>query len=161
MILSYLLVCLYATLCGGFWKTENKFWWALKLAVYKSGTGTRGQGHRDACVRTWDLGTRDEGLEDVKVWDMGTCGTGTQGRQIQGSRGRGVWIIIAKIRGKCDISHFPCEYVLVKATHPALLSWVPPCLFTKQKLGKDPLHWRKWNRCPRLLADVILEPKVG
>ena len=58
--------------------------------MYKSGTGTRGRGHRDACVRTWDLGTRDEGLENVKVWDMGTCGTGMQGRQIKGSRGRGV-----------------------------------------------------------------------
>ena len=44
-------------------------------AVYKSGTGTRGRGHRDACVGTWDLGTRDEGLGDVKY--------GTRGRQIQ------------------------------------------------------------------------------
>ena len=35
-------------------------------AVYKSGTGTRGRGDRDACVGTWDLGTRDEGLEDIK-----------------------------------------------------------------------------------------------
>ena len=26
-------------------------------AVYKSGTGTRGRGHRDACVGTWDVGT--------------------------------------------------------------------------------------------------------
>ena len=25
-------------------------------AMYKSGTGTRGQGHPDACVRTWVLG---------------------------------------------------------------------------------------------------------
>ena len=33
-----------------------------QAAVYKSGTGTRGQGHRDACVGTWDVGTRDEGL---------------------------------------------------------------------------------------------------
>ena len=24
-------------------------------AVYKSGTGTRGRGHRDACVGTWDI----------------------------------------------------------------------------------------------------------
>ena len=44
-------------------------------AVYKSGTGTRGRGHRDACVGTWDLGTRDEGLKDIKY--------GTRGRQIQ------------------------------------------------------------------------------
>ena len=42
----------------------------LAPAVYKSGTGTRGQGHGDACVGTWDLGTR--------------------GRQKQGRRGRGM-----------------------------------------------------------------------
>ena len=46
-------------------------------AVYKSGTGTRGRGHRDACVGTWDLGTRDEGLEDIKY--------GTRGRQNRGA----------------------------------------------------------------------------
>ena len=51
-------------------------------AVYKSGTGTRVQGHGDACVGTWDLGTRDEGLEDIKY--------GTRGRQKQGRRGRGM-----------------------------------------------------------------------
>ena len=50
----------------------------LCWAVYKSGTGTRGRGHRDACVGTWDLGTRDEGLEDIKY--------GTRGRV---RRGRG------------------------------------------------------------------------
>ena len=60
------------------------------LAVYKSGTGTRGQGLRDACVGTWDLGTRDEGLEGHQVWDAGTCGTGTRGRQTQGLRGHGM-----------------------------------------------------------------------
>ena len=41
--------------------------------MYKSGTGTRGRGHRDACVGTWDLGTRDGGLEDIKY---GTRGRG-------------------------------------------------------------------------------------
>ena len=30
-------------------------------------------------------------------------------------------MIIAKVRGKCNISHFPREYVLVNATHPTLL----------------------------------------
>ena len=55
-------------------ETENR----IKLAVYKSGTGTRGRGHRDACVGTWDLGTRDKGLEDIKY--------GTRGRV---ERGRG------------------------------------------------------------------------
>ena len=41
-----------------------------------------GRGPRDACVGTWDLGTRDEGLEDIKY--------GTRGRQKQGCRGRGM-----------------------------------------------------------------------
>ena len=45
-------------------------------AVYKSGTGTRGWGHRDACVGTWDLGTRDEGLEDIKYGTRGRVGRG-------------------------------------------------------------------------------------
>ena len=39
----------------------------------------------------------------------------------------------------CDTSHFRREYVLVKATNPAHLT-VPPRLFMKRKLGKDPVH---------------------
>ena len=59
----------------------------FKLAVYKSGMGTRERGHQDACVGTWDvgtwdLGTRDEGLEDIKY--------GMRGRVGQGRRGRGM-----------------------------------------------------------------------
>ena len=42
--------------------------------MYKSGTGTRG--HRDTCVRTWVLGTRDEGLEDIKYGTRGLVGQG-------------------------------------------------------------------------------------
>ena len=59
-----------------------------KLAVYKSGTGTRGRGHWDACVGTWDLGTRGHLVWDAgrmgrgDVWDAGTCGTGTRGCQM-------------------------------------------------------------------------------
>ena len=49
--------------------------WSLGcLAVYKSGSGTRGRGHRDACVGTWDLGTRDEGIEDIKYGTRGRVG---------------------------------------------------------------------------------------
>ena len=48
----------------------------LCWAVYKSGTGTRGRGHRDACVGTGDLGTRDEGLEDIKYGTRGRVGRG-------------------------------------------------------------------------------------
>ena len=45
-------------------------------AVYKSGTGTMERGHRDACVGTWDLGTPDEGLEDIKYGTRGRVGRG-------------------------------------------------------------------------------------
>ena len=64
--------------------------------MYKSGTVTRGRGHRDARQGTWGH----------HVWDAGTCRMGTQGRQKQGRRGRGMWMIIAKVGGKCDISFF-------------------------------------------------------
>ena len=47
-----------------------------KWAVYKSGTETRGRGHRDACVGTCDSGTRDEGLEDIKYVTRGRVGRG-------------------------------------------------------------------------------------
>ena len=76
---------------------------------------------------TWGRETRDLGTSSMgrgDVWD-GVAGT---------------IMIIEKVGGKCDISHFPREYVLVKATYPALLKRVPPCLFTKQTLGEDPLH---------------------
>ena len=64
--------------------------------MYKSGTGTRGRGHRDECVGTWDLGLGTWGREtgdlrtssmgrgevwDGEVWDgdAGTSNTWTQG----------------------------------------------------------------------------------
>ena len=43
-------------------------------AVYKSGMGTMGREHRDAIVGTWDLGTRDDGLEDIKYGTRGRVG---------------------------------------------------------------------------------------
>ena len=51
----------------------------LIRVVYKSGTGTRGRGHRDACVWTWgretrDLSTSSMGREDV--WDEDAGGGG-------------------------------------------------------------------------------------
>ena len=46
------------------------------MAVYKSGTGTRGWGHRDTYVGTWDLGMQDEGLEDIKYGTRGRVGRG-------------------------------------------------------------------------------------
>ena len=66
----------------------------MTRAVYESRTGTRGRGHRDACVGTWNLGTRDEGLEDIKYGTRGRVGrgrrtlnTGMRERQIQGRGG--------------------------------------------------------------------------
>ena len=56
---------------------------------------------------TGDLGTSSMGRGDVWDGDAGTI------------------IIIEKVGGKCDISHFSREYVLVKATYPALLNRVP------------------------------------
>ena len=52
--------------------------------MYKSGTGTRGRERGDACVGTWDLGTRDlrtssMGRGDVWDGDSGMSKTGTQG----------------------------------------------------------------------------------
>ena len=44
-------------------------------AVYKTGTVTRGRGHWDACVETWDA---RRGTWGHQVWDAWTCGTGTR-----------------------------------------------------------------------------------
>ena len=77
-----------------------------KTAVYKSGTGTRGRGHRDACVGTWDLGTRDEGLEDIKYGTRGRMGRGREDVKYRDAGDAG---LSQKLGGKCHISHFPRE----------------------------------------------------
>ena len=59
--------------------------------MYKTGTGTIGLGHWDACVGTWDVGTRGEGRGDVWAGDAGTSNIGDAG---------------SKVGGKCDISFF-------------------------------------------------------
>ena len=85
-------------------------------AVYKSGTGTRGRGHGDACVGTWGRETRD-------------LGTSSMGRGDVWDGDAGAIMIIEKVGGKCDKSHFPREYVLVKATYPApLIGFLHACL---------------------------------
>ena len=50
--------------------------WRASMAAYKSGTGTRGRGHRDACGGSWDVGTPDEGLEDIKYGTRERVGRG-------------------------------------------------------------------------------------
>ena len=100
--------------------------------MYKTATGTGRLGPWGACVRTCDSGTRDEGLRDIKYGTRGRVGRG-RGRSNTGTRD------VNDYCDKCDFSHFPREYVLVKAARPTLLT-VSPCLFTKQRLGEDPLH---------------------
>ena len=140
------------------------------VAVYKTGTGRdkKGTGHRDVCVGDFksetvcDLRTRDdrEGLGDIKYgtrerlgWRRRTSNTGTHGTRM--------WMIIAKVGGKCDVSHFSREYVLVKAAHCSTLVYSYGSVtreFLHVCLGKNHLHWRKWNRCSGLTSDGILEP---
>ena len=45
-------------------------------AVYKSGTGTRGRGHRDACVGTGTWGRETRELENFKYGTRGRVGRG-------------------------------------------------------------------------------------
>ena len=54
--------------------------------MYKSGTGTRGRGHRDTCLGTWDLGlgtwgceTRDFGTSSMGRGDVKTRNAGDAG----------------------------------------------------------------------------------
>ena len=108
------------------------------IAVYKTGTGTRRRRHWDVCVGTCDSGTRDEGIGDIKYGTRGTCGTGTPDVKYRDAGDAGcVGRDVNDYCDNCDFNHFPREYVLVKAAHPTLL---PPCLFTKQRLGENPLH---------------------
>ena len=107
-----------------------------------------------------DLRTWDEGLGDIKYgtrerlgWRRRTSNTGTHGTRM--------WMIIAKVGGKSDVSHFSREYVLVKAAHCSTLIYSYGSVtreFLHVCLGKNHLHWRKWNRCSGLTADGILEP---
>ena len=46
----------------------------VRRLCIKVGRGQEGRGLRDACVGTWDLGTRDEGLEDIKYGTRGRVG---------------------------------------------------------------------------------------
>ena len=82
--------------------TRHVHWGRLCIKV------GRGQGDWDIGTRVWGLGTWGRKTRDLRTSSMGreTCGTGTRGRQIQGRRGRGMWIIIAKVGGKCDMSFF-------------------------------------------------------
>ena len=86
--------------------------------MYKSGTGTRGRGHRDACVGTWDLEKRDEGLEGIKYGTRGRVGRGRWDVKIktgtQGTRGVND---IAKVGGNGNISFFVKMYYLYYGQH--------------------------------------------
>ena len=74
------------------------------------------------------LGDARRGTWGHQVWDAGTCGTGTRGRQIQGRRGRGMWMIIAKGGGKCDISVLFMVNIRLHLSKP---HWTPYDVYTK------------------------------
>ena len=68
----------------------------------------QGQGDGDMGTHVWEFGTsgcesRDLGTSRMGRGDMWD---GDVGRQKQGRRGCGMWMIITKVRGKCDISFF-------------------------------------------------------
>ena len=105
--------------------------------MYKiTGTGTRGRGHWDACVGTCDSGTRDERLGDIKYGTRGCVGRG-RGTSNTGTRGKRGTRDLNDYCNICDFSHFPREYVLVKATHLTLLT-VPPCRLRSEDSAKTP-----------------------
>ena len=79
------------------------------------------------------MGTRDEGLEDIKYGTRGRVGRGRGDVKYRDAGDAGC----EKLLQKSEVNSLSREYVL--ATHPALLR-VPPCLFTKPKLGEEPLH---------------------
>ena len=62
--------------------------------MYKGGTGTRGRGHRDTCVGTCDLETRDEVFEDIKYGTRGRVGRGRGDVKYRDARepGMAFWI---------------------------------------------------------------------
>ena len=74
----------------------------------------RGQGDRDIGTCVWGLilGTRDEGLGDIKYGTWGRVGQGRGTLNIYRDAGtsnmgrRGTLMIIAKVRVKCNISFF-------------------------------------------------------
>ena len=60
--------------------TFSQYWSsALKLCIKV------GRGHWDACVGTWELGTRDERLGDIKYGTRGCVGQG------RGTLNTGTW----------------------------------------------------------------------
>ena len=56
------------------------------------------------------------------------CGTDMWGRQIQG---RGMWMIIAKVRGKCDISFFVKMTCVILWFHLPKPHWTPYDVYTE------------------------------
>ena len=89
-----------------------------------------GQGDGGMGTRVWGLGTWGRETKDLRTSSMGR---GDFKHRDAGDAG--TIVIIAKVEGKYDISHFPRDYVLLKATHPALLR-IPPALKKVQ-----PLSW--------------------
>ena len=100
------LECAFCWSCLNFLSTTLEKKQTNERAVYKSGTGTRGRGHQDACVGTWDLGTRDEGLEDIKYGTQRRVGWGRGDVIYRDAGDAGCEWLLQWVGGKCDISFF-------------------------------------------------------
>ena len=77
---------------------------------------------------TCDLGTRDEGLEDIKYGTRGRVGRGRGDVKYRDAGGRGMCIIIAKVGGKCDISVLFMVNIRFHLPKP---HWTPYDAYTK------------------------------
>ena len=83
-------------------KSAGQPWLCIKVG--------RRQG--DIGMRVWGLGdARQRTCRGQQVWDAGTCGTGTRGVKYKdvGTSNTGtwgMWMIIGKVRVKCNISFF-------------------------------------------------------
>ena len=73
----------------------------------------------------WGLVTRGRETRDLGTSSMGRGGRVGRGRGTSNTETRET-LDVNDYCDNCDFSHFPREYVLVKAAHPTLLT-VPPC----------------------------------
>ena len=105
----------------------TRLWLCIKVG--------RGQGDGDIGTRVWGLGTWGRETRDLRtstmgrgdVWEAGDAGEA------------GCEWLLQKSQVNAISVTFLVNMFWWKETHPALLR-VPPCLFTKRRLGEDPLH---------------------
>ena len=81
----------------------------------------------------WDAGTCGTGTRDVKYKDVGTSNTGT----------RGICMIIAKVRVKCDISFFVKMCYLLSTLDSIVQNHIRQLMMFTQNISHDGLRLQK------------------